>query len=171
MFVVACDSDFQKGAYLPCNSLSAVCFVCEADDLYAHARGLSDVVSALHHVFKIQINEFNIWFEKLRMPLKNWFVSGFKTEELQRLERARRLLEAICQGFIKVLEELKVANTSNGEEDVQIVGERTVDERNKVGFAGAEDLDPSDDDEDEDLIDSVLNLVRADDENLDHYIA
>jgi hypothetical protein len=105
--------------------------------------------------FKIEINLFNIWFEELRLPLKNWFVSGFKTQELQRLEKVRLLLPAICQAFINVLEDLKVANTSNGEEDVQIVDEQTLDERNKAGFAGAVDLDPSDGEswDEDDLID------------------
>ena len=56
-----------------------------------------------------------------------------------------------------MLEELKVANTSNGEEDVQIVGEQTLQERNRLGFAGAVDLDPSDDD-DEDL-DYLVDLI------------
>jgi hypothetical protein len=106
--------------------------------------------------FNIQINTFNRWFQKLRLPLKEWFVIRFKTVELQRLERARRLLEAICQGFIKVLEELKEANPSNQEEDVQIVGELTLKERNDAGFAGAVDLDPSDDDEDENLDHLIL---------------
>ena len=67
----------------------------------------------------------------------------------------RLLLEAICQAFINVLEELKLANTTNGEEDVQIVDEQTLDERNKAGFAGAVDLDPSDGEswDEDDLID------------------